>query len=234
MNSRIFWVIILPVIFILLDFYVFLAVKSACMNLSANSRKIIYIIYWTVVGLTWTGMILFLVLGVHGVSNTFRTIFFSWMFGFFIAKILIAIFLLGDDIRRLIEWISGMFSKENLPAGDEGRNIPRSQFISKIGLIAGTLPFIAMAYGVISGAYNYRIHHAKLKLKNLPSSFDGLTIAQISDIHAGSFYDKEAVMRGVQMILDQKPDVIFFTGDLVNNEAVEMKNYIDVFSKLKA
>src|SRR6185437_13271604 len=70
--------------------------------------------------------------------------------------------------------------------------------------------------------------------KNLPASFDGLKIVQISDIHSGSFYNKAAVKRGVEMILKQQADIIFFTGDLVNNIATEVEDYIEVFGKLKA
>jgi uncharacterized protein len=82
--------------------------------------------------------------------------------------------------------------------------------------------------------YNYRVNRIPLAFKNIPSSFKGLKIAHISDIHSGSFTDKEAVIKGVQKILNEKPDLILFTGDLVNNKAEEMDDYIDVFSKLKA
>ena len=84
------------------------------------------------------------------------------------------------------------------------------------------------------GAHDYRVRRQTVKLPNLPASFDGLKIAQLSDIHSGSFFNKKAVRGGVEMVLAEKPDVIFFTGDLVNNEASEVMEYIDVFNKLKA
>ena len=65
-------------------------------------------------------------------------------------------------------------------------------------------------------------------------SFDGIRLAQVSDIHSGSFWNKTAVQGGVEMLLGEKPDVIAFTGDLVNNETTEVKDYIDVFNKLRA
>jgi len=73
-----------------------------------------------------------------------------------------------------------------------------------------------------------------VKLKNLPKAFDGLSIGQISDIHAGSFWNKTAVKGGIEMMMKEKPDMIFFTGDLVNNESSEVKDYVSVFEKLKA
>ncbi len=71
-------------------------------------------------------------------------------------------------------------------------------------------------------------------LPNLPKAFDGIKIGQVSDIHSGSFFNKTAVRGGVDMMLKEKPDVIFFTGDLVNNQASEVKDYINIFDKFKA
>ncbi len=91
-----------------------------------------------------------------------------------------------------------------------------------------------LTWGIVSGAYDYQIRRQKLYLPNLPAAFHGLEIAQISDVHSGSFYNKKAVLGGVEMLLGQKPDLIFFTGDLVNNIAPEMRDYQDIFAKLHA
>jgi hypothetical protein len=96
------------------------------------------------------------------------------------------------------------------------------------------IPMVSLIYGMVKGAHKYQVRSLNLKLKNLPSSFEGLKIVQISDVHSGSFYDKEAVRKGVQLIIDQKPDIVFFTGDLVNNDASELVDYLDVFSQIKA
>jgi predicted MPP superfamily phosphohydrolase len=92
----------------------------------------------------------------------------------------------------------------------------------------------ALAKGVFKGGYDYRIHHVPLYLKNLPPAFEGLKIAQLSDIHTGSLLDQDAVKKGMDMMMAEKPDVIFFTGDLVNNETKEAYNYANMFSELKA
>jgi predicted MPP superfamily phosphohydrolase len=93
---------------------------------------------------------------------------------------------------------------------------------------------VGMTYGIVSGAHDYRVRRQRLSFPNLPSSFDGLKIVQIADIHSGSFYNKTAVKGGVEIVLNEKPDVIFFTGDLVNEETREVNNYIHVFDKVKA
>jgi predicted MPP superfamily phosphohydrolase len=112
--------------------------------------------------------------------------------------------------------------------------IPRSEFLMKAGLLAGALPMASLGYGIINGAYDYRVKHRTLYLPNLPKAFDGIKLGQLSDIHSGSFYNKKAVMGGVEMLLKEKPDLIFFTGDLVNNKSDEMREYQDIFAKVKA
>jgi hypothetical protein len=93
--------------------------------------------------------------------------------------------------------------------------------------------FSSLVYG-FSNKYNYKVKKLRLQYANLPSSFKGLKIIQISDIHSGSFTNKEAVRKGVERVLSLNPDLILFTGDLVNNESGEMADYIDVFNELRA
>ena len=115
-----------------------------------------------------------------------------------------------------------------------GTTITRSEFLSKAALVAGAIPASVMSFGMISGAYDYRVRKKQILLPNLPASFDGIRIAQLSDIHSGSFYNKTAVNGGIDMLLSEKPDIIFFTGDLVNNQSKEVKEYQDIFSRVKA
>ncbi len=87
---------------------------------------------------------------------------------------------------------------------------------------------------MIVGAHDYRIRKETLRLPQLPKEFDGIRITQISDIHSGSFFNKTAVMRGLEMIQGTKADVIVFTGDLVNNRAREIGDYFEIFNKVRA
>jgi predicted MPP superfamily phosphohydrolase len=150
----------------------------------------------------------------------------------YIAKVFAVLILIIDDVARLGKWIGKQFNKEsqNLP----GEPITRSEFLSKTAMVAAAIPMGTMAFGIISGAHDYRVRRTTLSLPNLPKAFDGMTIGQLSDIHSGSFFNKTAVKGGVEMFLREKPDVIFFTGDLVNNEAAEVGEYLDIFGKLNA
>jgi len=98
--------------------------------------------------------------------------------------------------------------------------------------VGGTV-FSTLVYG-FGNKYRYHVNRLRMSFKNLPAGFKGMRIVHISDIHSGSFTDKEAVANGVKKILKEKPDMILFTGDLVNDRASEMKDYMDVFSQLKA
>ena len=151
--------------------------------------------------------------------------YFSKVFGLF--------FVLIDDIQRGVRWVASFFTR-GAEGGNAGAIIPRSEFLAKTAVIAAAVPFTAMAYGILSGAHDYRVRRKTVYLPNLPKSFDGIRIGQISDIHSGSFFNKTAVKGGVEMFLKEKPDVIFFTGDLVNNQTDEVKDYIETFNKLKA
>jgi predicted MPP superfamily phosphohydrolase len=116
---------------------------------------------------------------------------------------------------------------------DAQGQISRSTFLSWLGLGIGGGLFTILVYG-FSNKYDYQVKRVRLKYDNLPGAFKGMKVVHISDIHSGSFTDKQAVLTGIEKILDEKPDLILFTGDLVNDRAVEMDEYIDIFSRLRA
>ena len=107
--------------------------------------------------------------------------------------------------------------------------------IPVVGLLSGFLPFFVILYGVFRALYRFKVHHIKLRHKNLPTSFNGLKIIQISDIHLGSFNFKYHILdKAIKIINDSEPDLIFFTGDLVNNYAWELHGWEIIFKKLMA
>jgi uncharacterized protein len=236
MRGNLTFIIISVLIFILLDIYVFQGVKFITHGFLPTTRKIMHGLYWSVTVISLTGYLMFHLGNPDTWSTLWRTFILSFILVNYFSKIFVALFLLIDDFKRVIEWIvekvGAIFGRE--PVASEGKPISRSEFLVKTGFLVAAVPFISMSYGIIAGAHDYRVRRVKINLKNLPASFDGLTIGQISDIHSGSFYNKRAVKGGVEMLLKEKPDMIFFTGDLVNNLASEVNEYIDVFSKVKA
>lgn len=232
-NSPFWWILI--GLMILLDIYVFQAVKVLAHSANPKTKTIIFASYWALSAIAIIVLLILPYLPFQNQSKLFRSTIFAIIAGLFFAKVIASVFFLIDDIRRLFQWIAGkvFFSKTEGEALQEGEKISRSVFLSWAGMIAGGGLFGSLLYG-FSNKYRYRIKRFKLSFANLPSSFKGLKIVQLSDIHSGSFTDKKAVMKGVQMALNEKPDLILFTGDLVNNKSDEIDDYLDVFDKVKA
>jgi predicted MPP superfamily phosphohydrolase len=151
-----------------------------------------------------------------------------------ISKLFVVIFLFIEDITRIIRWAFTNKNLDIIPGEPAPGQISRSEFLSKTALVVGAVPAATFTFGILSGAHDYRVEKISLKIPNLPKAFDGLRIAQLSDIHSGSFYNKRAVQGGVDMVMKEKADLLFFTGDLVNNEATEVEDYFQMFSKLHA
>ncbi|RYZ61536.1 MAG: metallophosphoesterase, partial [Chitinophagaceae bacterium] len=140
-----------------------------------------------------------------------------------------------DDLRRGIQWLWGKFFFASADTGtpQESPGIKRSVFLSWLGIAVGGSLFTSLLYG-FTNKYNYSIKRIPVRFPNLPEAFRGMRVVQISDIHSGSLVNKDGVKKGVDMIMALKPDLILFTGDLVNNLAEEIEPLIDVFDKLKA
>jgi uncharacterized protein len=223
------WIVI--VVMLLLDLYVFQAVRYLSASLSPRSRTIVYGIYWLVSAAAVVTVMLLPYMYQTGTRKKMIVYATSIVIGLVIAKLIGSAFFLVDDVRRLF---TGIFRKAGVvPMGEPGEGISRSAFLSWMGIAAGGTLFSTLLYG-FSNKYNYRVHRVKMAFDLLPESFRGLRILQLSDIHSGSFNDKEAVIRGVELAMREKPDLILFTGDLVNDRALEMDGYIEIFKKLNA
>lgn len=145
-----------------------------------------------------------------------------------VVKLIAILFLLPEDMVRVTR-----FAISKITGNDE-ITLNRSQFLSRLALGAAALPVGTLLYGMIANAYNYRFHRITLKFPNLPAAFDGMKLIQLSDIHSGSFTQSEPIKKVIEKINEANADVIVFTGDLVNNVASEMDDYLHVFAALKA
>lgn len=232
-NSPFWWIFI--GFMVLLDIYVFQALKVVTGNASPKIRLAVHTGYWVV---SVSAVILLVVLPyIHfeRQARIGRSTVFALLAGLFFAKIVAAFFFILDDIRRGIQWLfTKLFSAKN-PADTikDSEAITRSAFLSWTGMLMGGGLFGTLLYG-FGNKYRYQVNRVNLNFPELPKAFEGLKVIQISDIHSGSFNNRKAVERGVEMILAEKPDLILFTGDMVNNLASEMDDYIDVFRRLSA
>jgi predicted MPP superfamily phosphohydrolase len=231
-NWNNWWIIV--IVLLVIDLYVFTAVKFLAHNNGSKSRIIMFSLYWVVSLSAVTFIISLPYTNYLEARVVFRNYVFAIIIGLFFAKLIASVFFLLDDIRRLAVWLmSKIFPKSGVDFTHDNDFISRSTFLSWVGLILGGGLFATLLYG-FSNKYDYKVRKIKLAFSNLPAAFKGLKILQVSDIHSGSFTNKTAVKKGVDLILKQKADLILFTGDLVNDKADEMHDYMDVFNKLKA
>ena len=214
-----------------LEFYAFKATKVLIRNKSRRFSNWVKGLYYgqaaAMLGLI--GFLSFQQSGTVQFSFLLTVIFMAYS-----AKLLAIIFIFIDDIRRVVKFYFDRRKARRQRQEASGKRIPRSQFLARTAVVAASLPIVTMSFGIVRGAYDYRIRRRKVYLPNLPRGFEGIRIAQLSDIHSGSFFDKVAVQGGVDLLLNEKPDAVFFTGDLVNNETREVREYFDLFSKVKA
>jgi predicted MPP superfamily phosphohydrolase len=234
MRSATSWWIIALIIF-LLDLYVFQALKTVSQQGSERGRQAIYVTYWVVSFFTIATMLSFPYLQFLQTSKIFRNYVFAILIGLFLAKLIGSLFFVADDIRRgalvLMNKIFPLSGAQYM--GPEGQGIPRSTFLSWLGLGLGGTLFGTLLFG-FGNKYNYQVKKIKLSFKNLPGAFKGMRMVHISDVHSGSFQDIRAVNKGIDLILKQQPDLIVFTGDLVNDRATEMDPYQNSFGRLTA
>ncbi|MBS1782006.1 MAG: metallophosphoesterase [Bacteroidetes bacterium] len=225
--------LIILTLFILGEVYSFILVRSSVRSLPNPWRSFLFGFYILVTALTWASLIFFRKIDWAHLPHLSRNIFVAFTLGFFVAKILVATIMLIDDLRRIVLWLSLKIAGGSILNTESRSGMNRSQFLKSLALIVGGISISGFVYG-ISNRYKYRVRKLAIRFDHLPVSFRGLRIVQISDIHSGSFDQRTAVARGVEMVLNLKPDIIFFTGDLVNNKADEIVPYLDIFSKLKA
>ncbi|MCF6359890.1 MAG: metallophosphoesterase [Cyclobacteriaceae bacterium] len=221
--------IVLLLIF-LIDWYVFQAVKVITKNWTY--KKSIWVAYWS-----FTVMIILILaqwrlFGLHFVSQAVQRYVGLAIMIDYLSKLFAVLFLLLDDGLRLFKWVKK--KQKGKEPSTIGKSIPRSEFLAKASIVAIALPIATLGFGILSGAYDYRVRRKRVVIPNLPKAFDGIKIGQLSDIHSGSFYNKTAVQGGIDLMIKEKPDIFMFTGDLVNNETSEVGEYKDMFAKLSA
>ena len=229
MNRTVFSILVLA-LFLAADYLFFRAMKDSIRNLGATAQRWLTLAYWAVPVILLIGFVYIFFISPDTVSPKFRRYFGVAVFMIYSSKLIGAvIYLFGNGLNILKNT-----GKKVLNPTSTEPILTRSEFIAKTALALGATQFGVLSYGILSGAYDYRIRRISLPIKGLPKQFHGMTIAQLSDIHSGSFYNKKAVNGGVDMLLAEKPDIVFFTGDLVNDKATELQEYFDTFKRVKA
>ncbi|WGK65595.1 metallophosphoesterase [Croceiramulus getboli] len=216
---------ILPLVFyILIDIYAFQALKTVTDN------KWIHYAYLAL-SLLVLGNVFYQTLTPSEVRlSSARSYAFGLLLALVVPKLLIVIFMFGEDVLRGIVSVY-----ERFVGGEDRLTLPsRRKFVSTLALTVAAIPFASLLYGMYRGKYNFRVLEYELTFPDLPDAFDGYQITQISDIHSGSFDNFKEIEYAVNLINEQGSDAILFTGDLVNNKAEEMNPWKELFGQLTA
>ena len=215
------------------EIYFLQAVKTFVRDFNGSSKNITLYTAYTMAGITF-------VIGLVAMFypppnwNTFFRFIMAITLILFVCKLIGCQFLIIDDIIRFFRWIIGLFRKKAEVAVEEVYKIDRLKFLSQLAVTFTVIPAVGFIYGMVKGAYKYKVHNVKVPSSKIPAAFNGFKIVQVSDIHTGSFMDNTALHKAFDIVMQQGADLILFTGDLVNNKTEETKGFEEVYSKLKA
>ena len=229
MRKPLFLVVLITVL-ILIDFYIYHVLRILMQGASAGTRTTVGLIYWALCIMSVGSFLLF----PYFTNPYFKQYIFSIGIGWVLTQIFMVLFFLMDDLRRGAFWTMGQAASiAGAKFMNTEKGIPRSTFLSWLGVGLSSTLFFSLLYG-FGNKYNYKLVKKKISLNGLPLAFKGFKIIHISDIHSGSLKDKAAVLKGIELIEKQNADIVLFTGDLVNDRASEMQDWMDVFGKIKA
>lgn len=220
-------------IFLALDIYTYFGLKSI-FNHSKFKKLFLYLFIFAIF-LSYLGLLnIFLYFRETINSTPISNLLRGFTFSFFIFKLLFILFVLIAELERIILTIFQFFKKIIIKNDSKVEIKSRRKFITQAGLLLAAIPFTSLLYGITKGKYSFKVIKHQLSFNNLPKSFDKFRIVHISDIHAGSFDSIESVQNGIDLIQEQNPDIILFSGDLVNNDSREIEPYISMFKSLSA
>lgn len=221
---------------VLIDLYAYKGLNTALANHSLTLRRIARILYW-IVSIGILAVMVYSVLAMqdpkvrrdHSYAFSLVALFLL----FFLPKLVMVVFHGLDDLLHLGRWIWAKLLPGTMDA--PGEQIDRVRFLSQLGLIVAAIPFTGVLYGVTKGRSRFNVARVPVRSSKLPKAFHGLRVVQISDMHLGSYgSDQSLVRNGIDLINAEKPDLIVFTGDMVNDYADEAEPFIAELSRLEA
>ncbi len=226
--------LVMFLVILFVQWYFYQAVATIIKDYSEVKRNIIRYSYFSIAGIILLVTFISIFYSFQFWPKPLKVTFSTFMLVVFLSQLIGILPLLPDDIIRFFRWAYvKVFSKPEL-VDDGAAKITRLKFFSYLAVGAAAIPAAGLFYGFLKGGYDYRVRRVKLTYPNLPEEFNGFKIAQISDIHTGSFMTPRPLITAFNKILDQKPDVIFFTGDLVNDLHTETEGFESVFKMLKS
>ncbi len=224
-------IVLVLVIVAVIEYYSYVAFRSLTGGHSYSRWLSVLYIFISIFALV--GLIMSPSLGIEKWNTASRNTFLIVIFGVIVGKLMTAIIMLFSDIIGLLIATIQFFIKGAAAESSNGEFYSRSEFIMNLAALTGIFSSIAIASGA-RNKYNYRIKKVTVDMGGVPEALKKLKIVQISDVHSGSFDSETQVQKGIDMINELEPDLILFTGDLVNSQSNEILPYMGIFRQLKA
>ncbi|MBM3912610.1 MAG: hypothetical protein FJ350_06345 [Sphingomonadales bacterium] len=234
------------------DYYVWRHLKKGFPDWALAKRRTCYGFY-VALQITWyVALPVVAAWGYEGLPAWFRNAFQTYVLMAVVSKVWALPWWLFKDILAFFSWIAFRLKKiygdittrESALLLLENKvnkgimdvaSISRADFLSRLGFVVGSIPLLGLGGSALSEtAYRYKIHRLKITLKGLAPSWRGKRIVHLSDLHTGSWDDREAIQRGLDLVHSLHPDLIFFTGDLVNTRAAEVEPWMDLLAQIQA
>ena len=226
---------LLLVVLFLADLYLWSALRKTIFNYRFWHKYLVTFLFWLPLMMTAVVVAGSLFRPIQDWNDVFRTYWIGFILVFYTAKLFPLFFLLVADLWRVVKKIPVMTNKSRRKAllrQEEG--ISRSKFLQYMGYLTGGLVLGTMLTGMFKWVYEFNVIHEKLHFDRLPAAFDGLRVVQVSDLHLGTWKSEKPLQEAVNRILSLKPDLILFTGDLVNFTTKEAFRFEKVLRQLQA
>jgi predicted MPP superfamily phosphohydrolase len=223
-------------VFLGLDFYLWFSIRKKIIRFRPVIRYLVTILYWIPFVVFILTMLIAMLVPVYEWNTVLLTYLTGFVIMFYAAKILAIIFFFMADIYRVVHFSIryARAKKRKEPFNRDHEIISRGRFLRTLGLAGGGLLFSGMLIGVVKWAYDFKVRRVSLRLPALPESFRGLKIVQISDIHLGSWVSKEPLQEAVNLVNELDPDLVLFTGDLVNFTTREAYKFRDTLQEIRS
>jgi hypothetical protein len=145
------------------------------------------------------------------------------------------IFNIFDDIIFQARKTFTKLKERHAGRPSDGKKITRRKLLTQVGIVFAGMPLLPLVYGIAYGRFDFTTRKVSLHFPNLPPSFKGIQIIQLSDFHIGTFiHHTDQVERLVELVNAVHPDLILFTGDFINNYSSELDPFIDILKKLQS
>lgn len=217
-------------VFFVCDYYIWRIYRNWFFSQRRLIRRALVSLYWLPSFFLVISMIRVFIIGYDAFINPFVYLLSGVVMLSFIIKFIFALFLLFADFKRYLVWYLRRYPIANKPI----KVSKRDRLIVWTGVCSALLFTILFLWGGFVDRTNIKINRVTVESKMLPLSFDEFKIVQLSDIHFISWINQSSFEEVVEVVNDQDPDVVVFTGDLVTFRSSEAIPFIEQMKEIKA